>query len=249
MNNRKKTKAAPSNQTMHKQRQAEMERQRRTTLFFIIGAVVLVVAIFAVLFAIAAKDTRPASSDPVTFDYSVLPRQGEESAPVKIVEFGDYKCPACAVFSTQVKPKIVSDFVDKGKASFHFVNMSFIGPDSETASLAALSVYHQNQDAFWKFADAIYANQGKEEEEWATPDFLVQLAQSLDLKIDYDLLRKDIESRTYESELQRDNNTAGTAGVSSTPTVFINGVKAEDAFNYEALSKQIEEAAGTDGAK
>ncbi|MRN54467.1 DsbA family protein [Paenibacillus monticola] len=222
----------------------EQEQQQQKTRILIVSAVALVVIIFVVLFMIASNDTssKATTAEPVNFNYSDLPRLGEEDAPVKIVEFGDFKCPACAQFSGVIKPQIVQEYVETGKAALYFVNMAFIGPDSETASLAALSVYHQSNDEFWKYYDAIYANQGKEDIEWATADFLVSLAEKEKLAIDYDLLRKDIEDRTYADELTRDIKVASDSSVTNTPTLFINGVVSEEPFNIEAISADIDAA-------
>lgn len=225
-------------------RRAEQEQQKQKTRILIISTVAIVVIIFVALFMLIPKDNSNA-----TFNYSELPRLGDEDAPVKIVEFGDYKCPACSDFSGSIKPQIVEKYVNEGKAALYFVNMAFIGPDSETASLAALSVYHQNADAFWTYYDAIYANQGVEKEKWATADFLVDLAQKVNLPIDFDLLRKDIDNRTYESELQRDINFANDVKVTSTPTLFVNGEKMDNAFDLEAIDAKIQAAAEAVEAK
>ncbi|MEK3660024.1 thioredoxin domain-containing protein [Paenibacillus sp. FSL F4-0236] len=232
-------------------RRVEQEQQKQKTRILIISSIALVVIIFVGLFMLASKDAakNATSGEPVAFNYSELPRVGKEDAPVKIVEFGDLKCPACSQFATSVKPKIVQDFVNEGKAALYFVNMAFVGPDSETASLAALSVYHQNYDEFWKFYDAVYAQQGDESEEWATEDFLVSLAEKEKLAIDYELLRKDIKDRTYADELNKGMQLASEAGVTTTPSLYINGVMTADPFNIEAISTEINDAAKAVEAK
>lgn len=241
--NKRKTAAIPQMSKQEK-RKAEQEQQKQKTRILIVSTIALVVIIFVGLYMLAAKDNSNAgsSAEPVSFNYSELPRLGNEDAPVKIVEFGDFKCPACAQFSGVIKPQIVQEYVNQDKAAFYFVNMAFIGPDSTTASLAALSVYHQNSDAFWTYYDALYANQGDENKEWATTDYLVSLAQKESLPIDFDLLRKDIEDKTYIDELQTDIELAKNTGVTSTPTVFVNGVMVDEPFNIEAIDAQIKAA-------
>ncbi len=226
-------------------RQAELEKQKQKTRFLIIGTIALVVIIFVGLGMLAAQDKPAASTsgEAVEFDYSTLPRLGSEDAPVKLVEFGDFKCPACADFAGLIKPKIVQDYIEQDKAALYFVNMAFVGADSKTASLAALSVYHQNNDAFWEYYDALYANQGEESEEWATEDYLVSLAQEKNLDIDYDLLRKDIEEETYLDKLNTDIALAEASGVTSTPSLYVNGVKLAEPFNTSAIDEQIKAAA------
>ena len=233
-----------SSKSKQEKRLAEQARQKQKNRIFMISTVALVVILFAALFYLASRENGSSSnsSKAIEFNYSDFPRLGKEDAPVKIVEFGDFKCPACAEFSGVIKPQIVQEYVNQGKAAMYFVNMSFIGPDSTTASLAALSVYHQNNDEFWKYYDAIYAKQGDEKVEWATKDFLVNLAKQEKLSIDYDLLSKDIENKTYANELQQDISLASDTKVTQTPSVFVNGVKIEEPFNYDAISLQIDAA-------
>lgn len=244
MSKSKKSTSIPQLSKQEKRR-LEQEQQKQKTRILVISSIALVVIIFVGLFILASKDAakNTTSVEPLEFNYSELPRLGKEDAPVKLVEFGDFKCPACAQFAGSIKPQIVQDYINEGKAALYYVNMAFIGPDSETASLAALSVYHQNNDEFWKFYDAIYAQQGDESEEWATEDFLVSLAEKEKLAIDYELLRKDIKERTYADELNSDIQTASIAGVTTTPSLFINGVKTAEPFNIEAIASEINAAA------
>ncbi|OKP77529.1 disulfide dehydrogenase [Paenibacillus helianthi] len=244
MNKSKKNSVMVPQMSKAEKRRAEQEQQKQKTRILIISTVAIVVIIFTLLFILASKDSssNAGSGKAVDFNYSELPRLGKADAPVKIVEFGDFKCPACSNFAGVIKPQLAQEYVNQNKAAIYFVNMAFIGPDSETASLAALSVYHQNSEAFWTYYDAIYANQGDEKAEWATEEFLVNLAEKQKLPIDLDLLRKDIKEKTYESELQRDISLAKDSGVTSTPTVFINGHKVDEPFKMEAIKAQIKSA-------
>ncbi|MNC10912.1 hypothetical protein D3C75_585930 [compost metagenome] len=70
----------------------------------------------------------------------------------------------------------------------------------------------------------------------------MSLAQKESLPIDFDLLRKDIEDKTYIDELQTDIELAKNTGVTSTPTVFVNGVMVDEPFNIEAIDAQIKAA-------
>ncbi|WP_405113500.1 thioredoxin domain-containing protein [Paenibacillus sp. FSL K6-1217] len=246
MSKTKKNHVTAPQMSKQEKRRAELEQQKQKTRILIVSTVAIVIIIFVGLFMLASKDSSPAGSDskPLAFNYSEMLRLGKEDAPVKIVEFGDYKCPACAQFTGGIKPQIVKQYVDQDKAAFYFVNLAFLGTDSRTATLAARSVYHQNQEAFWKYFDAIYANQGAEDKEWATPDFLVSLAKQLELPVDYDLLRKDIDERTYEKELDRDIKAGTDAGVTNTPSLFVNGIKVQKPFDMEEIDAKIQAAAG-----
>ncbi|WP_219837454.1 thioredoxin domain-containing protein [Paenibacillus sp. R14(2021)] len=226
--------------TYKSQRRAEqekLEKQRKVMkkLIWGTGIVVLLGIIAALVFTPKA--------DPTNFDYAKLPVLGKQDAPIKIVEFGDYKCPSCQIFSQQIKPQLEKDYINTGKVGMYFMNFPFIGPDSTTAALAAQSVYHQNNDAFWKYYDVLYKNQQDEHTEWATPDYLVQLARNNDIPVDLDLLKKDIDEKTYDKEVSSHAATAVKAKVTSTPTLFINGKEFKGNFSdYPAIKAAIEDA-------
>ncbi|MCR8632647.1 MULTISPECIES: DsbA family protein [Paenibacillus] len=218
------------------QRKLEAQKQQRTTrrLIWITG--IFIVAIIAAVIIFQPK------AAPVEIAYDTMPSLGQANAPVKIVELGDYKCPSCQYFSQQFEPQIKKDYVDKGLASFHFMNFTIIGPDSNTAALAGQSVFHQNNDAYWKFYDALYKNQGDEKVQWATPQFLVDLAKKENLPIDYDKLMLDITSKKYQNEVDAHNAFARKNQVNSTPTLFINGKKFDNSMDYNAIKAAIDKA-------
>ncbi|SFS62383.1 Protein-disulfide isomerase [Paenibacillus sp. BC26] len=228
--------------SQRKAEQEKLEKQRKfmKKLMWGTGLVVILGIIAALIFTPKA--------DPTAFDYEQLPVLGKADAPVKIVEFGDYKCPSCQVFSQQIKPQIEKEYVESGKVAFYFMNFPFIGEDSTTAALAAQSVYHQNNDAFWKYFDVLYKNQQDEHTLWATPEHLVQLAKDNAIDVDLDLLKKDIEEGTYSSEVSKHKSKAIAANVNSTPTLFINGEEFTGQFgDYPGIKKAIDDAlAGED---
>ncbi|MFF2482534.1 DsbA family protein [Paenibacillus sp. NPDC058071] len=201
----------------------------------IIFLTLAIVAVVAVIVLGISNQNKP-----VNFEYEALPMLGSESAPVKIVEFGDYKCPTCQFFAQNIKPQLDKDFIEMGKASLYFVNYPFIGRDSTTAALAAEAVHQQNKEAFWDYYKAIYDHQQDERIAWATPDYLVQLAKDANLPIDYDKLKSDIDNKTYEKQVNRDAALVRPMNVQGTPTLFINGKKYEGPISYEAIKSAID---------
>lgn len=216
------------------QKAAELKKKRmRQVLWFsTVGALLVLIVVVLTI------QPKPKA---VTFDYSNLPVLGNPDAAVKIIEFGDYKCPACKGFNEVVKPQLVQEYVNQGKVAFHFMNLPFIGPDSNTAALAAQSVFHQNPEAYWTYLDAIYAAQGDEDTQWATPEFLIELAKQHNLPVDYALLEKDIKEGTYQDEVDEHSAKANKLNVDSTPTLFVNGVQFTGDFrDYSELRKAVE---------
>lgn len=178
---------------------------------------------------------------PVAFDYDNLPRLGKENAPVKIVEFGDFKCPACKVFSQEIVPELKKEYIDSGDVAVYFFNYTFLGTDSTRAAAAAYSVYKQNNEAFWNYYDAIYLNQGNERDEWATSEVLMKLAKDANLPIDHEKFMKELQDETYLKEIEEQNAFVSSINVTQTPTLYINGqYYAGKSLNLEALKTAIE---------
>ena len=93
------------------------------------------------------------------FAYSTQQSLGKDDAPVKVVEFGDFKCPACRTWDVTVLPRLKEEYIDKGKVQLYFINFPFIGKDSDLGAAAGEAIYKQDKDSFWIFYDEIYQNQ------------------------------------------------------------------------------------------
>ncbi|WP_253944844.1 thioredoxin domain-containing protein [Paenibacillus sp. NEAU-GSW1] len=230
MSKPKSKKQQRPNQQQYKSKQSQRKASNKPLIFLTLAFV----AVIAVIIIGMNQQNKP-----VSFDYASLPMQGSADAPVKIVEFGDYKCPACQDFAQNVKPQLEQEYINSGKVAFHFINYTFIAEDSYTAALAAESVRQQNEEAFWTYYKLLYDNQKAETIKWATPDYLVQLAKDAKLPIDYDLLRSDIDNKTYKDRIEKDNSLVRPMNVTGTPTLFVNGKKL-NSYSYNSVKAAID---------
>ncbi len=171
------------------------------------------------------------------------PTLGEGDAPVSIVEFGDFKCPACKAWGDQIYPKVKSDFIDTGKANLTYVNVLFHGEESILAALAAESVYKNDPESYWNFQKELYKEQPEGDNHdaaWVTVDKLTEVAEKT-TNMDIGQLKKDIENEANEEELNIDTNLVQEFNIEQTPTIIINGTKLEDPYDYERIKSLIEE--------
>jgi protein-disulfide isomerase len=213
------------------------------------GFILIIAGIFVLaailLFFVSNQDPNGddggASNTDIDISYEGQPSKGEEDAPVKILEFADFKCPACGFFEETVYPKIQKDYIDSGKVELFMVNKPFIGPDSVTAAEVGEAVFAQDEEAFWKYYELVFENQKDEKEKWATEEFLIGLIEDYIEGIDIEKLKSDLESGKFEDEVEADKEMS--ASIQSTPTIFINGKMIEDPFDYEgSIKPAIEEA-------
>ena len=64
------------------------------------------------------------------------PILGSNSAPITIIEFGDYQCPQCYNWFHNTKDSIVENYIETGKANLIFLDLAFLGRDSPKAAAA-----------------------------------------------------------------------------------------------------------------
>lgn len=165
--------------------------------------------------------------------------KGDANAKVKIVEYGDLRCPFCQKFFTDTEPQILSDYVNTGKASFTFVNYAFLGPASVVAANAAECANEQGK--FWDFHDYLYKNQPSETDTTIyTTDGMTQIAGQLGINTDQ--FRSCLDSKKYDKVVSDDLAAGQKEGVNGTPTTFINGTPIVGAVPYSQIKAEIDKA-------
>lgn len=145
---------------------------------------------------------------------------GSPSAPITIVEFGDYQCHQCYNWFHNTKPSIFQNYVDTGKVNLVFVDLAFLGRDSPKAAQASYCA--EDQGKYWEYHNQLYISQeSKIDNGWANSERLKSFAFSLGL--DPELFDSCLDSGKYAKRVQSNIAEAKKFGVSGTPTFFIIG--------------------------
>ncbi len=147
------------------------------------------------------------------------PILGDPSAPITIVEFGDYQCEQCFAWFHDTKPQIIQNYIDTGKANLVFVDLAFLGKDSIPASMATYCA--EDQGMYWEYHDLLYNFQEHVDNGWANSERLKAFANSLDL--DMDLFESCLDSGKYSKRVQYNIQQARDNGIRGTPGFFIVG--------------------------
>ena len=148
------------------------------------------------------------------------PVLGDPSAPITIVEFGDYQCHQCYNWFHNTKPAIFQDYIETGKANLIFVDLAFLGRDSPKAAQASYCA--EDQEMYWEYHDLLYISQeSKIDGGWANTERLKAFAFSLGL--DMDLFESCLDSGKYSKRVQYNIQQAREHGVRGTPGFFIVG--------------------------
>jgi protein-disulfide isomerase len=139
--------------------------------------------------------------------------QGPNTAPVTLVEYGDYECPYCAQAYLIIKE--VPEHLGN-KLRFVFRNFPFTSarPRAYRVALAAEAAAVQNK--FWDMYDYLFRHAHTN-----TDENLRKSAAGLGLQIDKS--DHDFNGQTHKIHLDEVIERGKSSGVKNTPTFFING--------------------------
>jgi protein-disulfide isomerase len=207
------------------------------------GTAVLVLVVAAIVWAALPRSSgAPTYAIPAGVPRGVTatgdPYLGAPSAPVTMEEYGDFQCPYCGEFARDTEPKIISTYVVPGKVRIVWHTMAFIGQESVWAGEAARCA--QDQGKFWDYYMVLYHNQGSENSGAFTMARLAGLAARA--HVDANALRACVASNRYQQTVQASDQAAARAGVTSTPTFFVNGRKVTGALPYQQMASIIDAA-------
>ena len=163
---------------------------------------------------------------------------GEVDAPVVMVAYSEFQCPFCGRFARETEPTLVEDYVDEGLLRIEWRDFPYLGLESRTAALAARAA--AQQDGFWDFHAAMFADQQPPNSGALTPDYLADVAE--DVGLDREQLLADMASEEVAAAVERDFQEGQTIGVTGTPAFLVNGRPVMGAQPTEVFVQTIEDA-------
>jgi protein-disulfide isomerase len=163
------------------------------------------------------------------------PMWGSRTAPVTIVEFSDFQCPFCS----RVEPTLdqVRSTYGKDKVRIIWKNEPLPFHDkAKPAAEAAAGVFAlKGNDAFWKWHDTAFKNQGslspESYEKWAQEAGVTDMAK----------FKAGVSAHTWADKVDKDHAVAKAAGVNGTPGFYINGVNVSGAQPFDKFKTVIDQ--------
>jgi protein-disulfide isomerase len=224
-------------------RKVEIRASDRRPFYALLGAI----AVAAVVF-IAWQMMQSTSSGMITIDANTpLPEasgylMGNAAAPVQILEFADFECPACGSFATLTEPDVRKRLVETGQVSFRFLDFPLpIHANTWDASFAAACANEQGK--FWEMHDQIFATQ----DQWATQvtnrpkAVFSRLARSLQLNESQ--WEDCYDSQKYKLNIEANRREGERRLVQSTPTFIIGDKVIAGTLGFDDLKAYVDSAA------
>jgi protein-disulfide isomerase len=165
--------------------------------------------------------------------------RGSASAPVTVVEFADYQCPACATFATEVEPAFLTTLVESGKVRYAY--RDFPLPNHANAVPSARAAACANEHG--KF-EAMHAFLYRAQERWSTlpleaaQNFFGDAASQLGL--DEGAFNTCQRSTRFDAAIESDRQAGQRAGLEGTPSFVVAGYRVTGALPLEGLEAVIE---------
>ena len=199
----------------------------------------------ATLVVLLVQNLNPGSSNAALVVPSPVPAGlahgrslGEATAPVKLDEWEDFQCPYCDMYTEQIEPHLISQYVTTGKLEITYHDFSFIGSASDAAAVAARCAGEQGQ--FWAYMEYLFTNQGTENGGWANRSLFDSIAKRLGL--DQAKFDQCLGDPSVLNAVRAETNQGRSLGIQGTPTLFINGKQYSGGLDLNSISSAIDTA-------
>lgn len=195
-------------------------------ILIVAGGVVAVAAIVAGVYF----GTRPPAAGPPPVAVAESPDKtallgvqpgdhvlGDPKAPITLIEYASFTCPHCAHFHTQILPELKKKWIDSGKVKLIYRDF----PLDQVAAKAAQIGECAPADRYYPVIDLIFRNQAT----WATgSDPIAELAKPLRIAgMGENEIKACLANEAKANQVVADYKGGEVLGVSSTPTLFIDG--------------------------
>ncbi|HLC93402.1 MAG TPA: thioredoxin domain-containing protein [Patescibacteria group bacterium] len=206
---------------------------KRNLPIFIIGLITLLIFVVIIFAGQNNQNNNSPTLSEVSSDDLIAGHTytlGPQDAPVTLVEFSDFQCPACKTFHP-----IVQSIFQKNSSTLRIALRHFPLPQHPYARKAAEAAQIAGeQGKFWEYTTILFENQENLKE-----TDLIKYAQQVGL--DVEIFTTALQSGTYATIVNDDLSAAQKLKISQTPTFFLNG-KMMDIKNLEDFSAQINSA-------
>ena len=166
---------------------------------------------------------------------------GPADAPLELVVWSDFQCPACRLFAQTVEPPLLPRYVEPGKLRITYRDFAFLGDGTaadESIGAAVGTRCAARQGAFWPYHDTLFANQEGENQGAFRRPVLVEVAEVIGL--DRDEFAACLADPSVRSEVTKETAQGRGVPVAATPTLVVAGQVIEGVPSIAALTALLD---------
>jgi protein-disulfide isomerase len=158
--------------------------------------------------------------------------RGNRSAPVQLLEYGDFQCPHCGAAHPVLK-EIEKKYGSRFVFIFRHFPLTEVHPFARLAAVASEAAARQRK--FWEMHDLIFENQDLLDRE-----MLIRLARFLHM--DPKSFQTDLEDPRLFETVESNFESGIISGVNGTPSFYINGDKYNGPYSFQSLTHALDQA-------
>lgn len=145
--------------------------------------------------------------------------RGAVNAPVTVMVYSDFQCPACAYHAQTTDQQLETNYVATGKVRLVFHDFPLpMHPNAPIASQAARCAGEQG--TFWEMHDSLFLHQ----DEWAQDATISRFGNyASEIGLDSKKFEACLEGGTYANQVAAAGAAARAANIGATPTYVVNG--------------------------
>jgi protein-disulfide isomerase len=166
----------------------------------------------------------PQPTLPSSLSVEASPFRGDVRGSVAIIEFGDFECPYCGQFESDIYPQITKNYINTGKVRYYFRDLP-LPMHSHAMPAARAARCAGEQDKYWEMHDSLFANQSS-----LSDKSLSDRARALGL--DTAKFDECLASTRYLDDIRASTAEAQKFGIAGTPT-FLVGIIRPDGNTIE----------------
>lgn len=214
-------------------------KQKQTNWGLIFGVVSISIIGLLVLFALSTGGSDTGSLlDYCQANPSNCATDGNRNAAVTIIEVSDFGCSHCRDFHQQTLPFLEEMYISAGLV--RWVSFPYaLRPETIPAANASLCA--EEQGAYFEFSEALFSQ--ADQLRSLTAEGFLEAATAVNLEMSQ--FQVCVNEARNEDKIEANMAAARRAGVSATPTFFINGRKLEGAHPFATFQRQIEQLLGS----
>jgi len=187
----------------------------------------------AIVIGVIMNSSKSSSNNNVWRDDA--PIMGNANGKLKIVEFSDFQCPACAATAPIIKSLVSQHLADVGLEYRHYPLSQH--PNAILAALAAEAA--KKYGKFWEMDEILFANRTNWENSSNASDMFEKFAVLVG--VDEAKYKADLQNKQLLMDSINSDKYAGDAlNLPGTPSLFFNSVLYSGDLSESALKAMID---------
>jgi len=210
--------------------------------YTMLGLVAAVLGIF-IIYQVTKPKAAPESTQ---VDPSILPQAegyllGKADAPVQVLEFADFECPACGQFYVLTEPDVRTRLIETGEISYRFFDYPLPGHRNTWAASHAAACANE-QGKFWEMHDQIFATQDQWNSEVTNRPKAIFSRLARELLLNGSQWDECFDSQKYKLNIAANQREGDRRMVSSTPTFVVGDKMIRGALGFDQLKAYVDSA-------